>query len=325
MIDENDFKSIFKNEFIDFVEYKRLCGYKYSKETYSKFRRLDKFFLNQKLNKKEITIELIEKWINNNNDTSIANKNSKYRIITMFCNYLKRKGFQNIAILPDNPYFCKSKFIPYIFSKDEIIMILINLKNKINNRNGLLAYTAINIIYCCGLRKSELLNLKLKDLNIENKTITIYKSKNDVTRLIPLSPSLFKLLNNYINKNIYISNENFIFLNNITRDRVYRIILYYYKSALIQANIPKNYNDKLPRSHDLRHTFAIHTLDNMLNKGYKLYQCLPTLSVYLGHKSVYETEYYLKLAEIHFKDLTDKVLEYTSDIYVEKEFIYDEK
>lgn len=322
MNDVFKFKSIFKEEFIEFIKYKRLSGHEYNKKTYEKLITLDNFFDKENLNEKKITLDIIEKWLNRNSNVCELTKSTNYNTITSFSKFLISKDYKDIFIIPENPYHNKCLFIPYIYSKEEINKIFsILLANK-NNDNGLLIYTCISILYCCGLRRGELINLKLKDFNFENNTLIIEKGKNDVKRLIPLTEALSNLLKEYINHNIYTSNDDFIFNNKVSRNYLYMIIRTNFKDTMIEAGIRNISENKLPRLHDLRHTFAIHTLDNMLEHGFELYQCLPTLSVYLGHKSVYETEYYLRLVEVNFNEFTSKVLEYTSNLYQRKGEIY---
>lgn len=322
MNDFGKFKSIFRDEFIEFIKYKRLSGYEYTKRTCEKLITLDNFFDKENLTEKKITLDTIEKWLNKDPNYLEITKSTNYNTITSFSKFLISKDYKNIFIIPENPYNSKCLFIPYIFSKEEINRIFSILQTNKNNNKGLLIYTCISILYCCGLRKSELINLRLKDFNYENNILTIEKGKNDVKRLIPLTKTLSNLLKEYISLNVYTSNNDFIFNNKVTRNYVYTIIRTNFKDTMIQAGIRNISENKLPRLHDLRHTFAIHTLDNMLKHGFELYQCLPTLSVYLGHKSVYETEYYLRLAEINFNEFTNKVFEYTSNIYERKDKIY---
>lgn len=316
------FQSIFKEEIIEYIKYKKLCGYEYSKKTYGMLKRLDVFFKEQNLTEKKITTDITDKWFIKNPNNSKLTKSIKYNTITSFSKFLISKGYKDIFIIPENPYHCSCSFIPYIYSKEEIIKIFNILKANKTNENGFLIYTCISILYCCGLRVGELVNLKLKDFNYENNTLIIEKGKNNVTRLIPLTEKLTKLVKEYIDKNIYLSNDDFIFNNKISRDYLCNVIRTNFRKVLTQIEILNTYENKLPRLHDLRHTFAIHTLNNMLEKGFKLYECLPTLSVYLGHKSIYETEYYLRLPETNFKEVTNKVFEYTCDIYIRKDGIY---
>lgn len=317
------FRSIFKNEFIEFIKYKRLCGYEYNKKTCEKLKSLDYFFYKESLNEKKITLDIIEKWLNENPNVCMTTKSLKYGTITDFSKFLLLKNYKDIFIIPENPYHYKCLFIPYIYSKEEINKIFNILKMNKYKKKGLLIYTCISILYCCGLRVNELVNLKLKDYNYESNVLTIEKGKNNVKRLIPLNKALSKLLMEYINDNIYTSNSDFIFNNKIRRRYLCSIIRNEFKKVTIQLDIQTIQKNKAPRLHDLRHTFAVHTLNNMLKQGVGLYECLPTLSVYLGHSSVYETEYYLRLVETDFKELTTKVFEYTNILYKRKDKIYD--
>lgn len=325
MNDLVNFKSIFKDEFIEFVKYKRLSGNEYNEKTYRKFIDLDNFFKEENLIEKKITLDIIEKWLNKNPNNSEITKSIRYNTITAFSKFLITKDYKNIFIIPENPYHSRCLFIPYIYSKEEISRIFNILSTNKNNNNGLLLYTCISILYCCGLRIGELINLKLKDFNYENNTLIIEKGKNDVKRLIPLNTTLYNLLKEYISYNIYTSNNDFLFKNKVSRNHIYNLIRINFKDIMKNAGIQYISKNKLPRLHDLRHTFAVHTLDNMLEHGFELYQCLPTLSVYLGHKSVYETEYYLRLTERNFNDFTNKIFNYTSNIYERKDRIYNGK
>ena len=59
------------------------------------------------------------------------------------------------------------------------------------------------------------------------------------------------------------------------------------------------------RIHDLRHTFAVHTLEKMVNEKQDVYCTLPILSKYMGHSKVTSTEHYLRLVESNYKNIID--------------------
>lgn len=67
-----------------------------------------------------------------------------------------------------------------------------------------------------------------------------------------------------------------------------------------RAGISRLSTGKYPRIHDLRHTFSVHALEQMINNGHDPYCSLPILSTYLGHKSVESTEKYLRLTKEYF-------------------------
>jgi integrase len=88
-----------------------------------------------------------------------------------------------------------------------------------------------------------------------------------------------------------------------------------FRKLLIEANIPKRLNGRYPRIHDLRHTFCVRTLENIINTGADLYTSISHLSTYLGHHSITDTEYYLRLVDEQFTDITSKSEAYSPDLF----------
>ena len=72
-----------------------------------------------------------------------------------------------------------------------------------------------------------------------------------------------------------------------------------------------------PRVHDLRHTFAVHSLEKMVSEGKDIYCALPTLSTYLGHRGVESTEKYLRLTEESFRSIIDGMEIYYGGLFPE--------
>lgn len=58
-----------------------------------------------------------------------------------------------------------------------------------------------------------------------------------------------------------------------------------------------------PRLHDLRHTFSVHSLEQMVQQGFDIYSALPILSTYLGHRTIESTEKYLRLTSAAHNDI----------------------
>jgi integrase len=317
------FESVFKNELLDFIQYKRGLGYKYSEKTCNNFELLDRFFQEIKLSNKQINLEIIEQWLQKSNNYSIVTRTKYYSIIYMFTSYLVSLEYQNIIVPENNPYHGRSNFIPYIYSKDEInkIFNFVELQKNHNDNYNVL-YTCLCLLYNCGLRISEALNLKFKDFNIKNKTILIEHSKNDVTRIIPLSDTVFEILQKYTNEKEMSNIEEYLFYNSKKRLVAANQIRNYFRRVLKIIGIEPRYTGYLPRIHDLRHTFAVHTLIQMEEKGFDLYTSLPILSTYLGHKSIVETEYYLRLVKENDESIL-KSRDYVKEIYGKKEIFYE--
>ena len=86
-----------------------------------------------------------------------------------------------------------------------------------------------------------------------------------------------------------------------------------------KACIPLTQNGGLPRLHDLRHTFAVHSLDSMVAQGVDAYYVLPYLSVFMGHRSIAETEKYLRLTPTSFGDIIAALTPLYGDLFRQQE------
>lgn len=170
--------------------------------------------------------------------------------------------------------------IPEVLTVKEIdaIIAAVDMTQKEGQRNRAILET----LYSCGLRVSELCNLKLSDLYFEEGFIKV-DGKGGKQRLVPISPRAIKeikywLLDRKIGK-IKKGFEDYVFLarwgNNISRIMVFHLI----KELAKKANITKNISP-----HTFRHSFATHLLEGGANL--RAIQCM------LGHESIATTEIY---------------------------------
>ena len=319
-----EFNSIFKNELKDMIIFKRSNGYKYGQPICYRLQEMDKFFNKINLNRKYINQEIIDLWLKECTASSKVTQSKYFSAISNFCEYLRIASYENVIQPEAHNLRYHSDFIPYIFNNDEIQRIFkITKKKSYINQNFKTFYVMLSLYYCCGLRFSELHDLQLKDYNDNEQKIIINKSKNQITREIPLSSSSFNLLSKYIKNNNYSNSEDYIFIN-INNTRISAdMIRKYYQQILKEAVIPVRYDGKRQRIHDLRHTFAVNSLKQMQEKGFDLYTSTSVLSVYLGHKSIVETEYYLRLVQDEAQKCQEQVKQYTKELY-ESKVIYSE-
>lgn len=171
----------------------------------------------------------------------------------------------------------------------------------------------IRLLYGTGLRISEALSLKNRDVDLEKRSIHIRKGKNGEERLAPLSDTLTEVLKQYLHyrdkipvPHICDVNGFFFVSPNGTYCRSCSVYTWFRK-VLAESGIPFQGDHKGPRVHDLRHTFAVHSLVKMSKSGMDLYYSLPLLSVFLGHKSLGATEHYVRLtSEMYPNILNDQ-------------------
>lgn len=182
--------------------------------------------------------------------------------------------------------------MPEVLSTHEIqtMLSIIDLSEPQGVRNRAI----IETLYACGLRASELVNLKITGLFLDAGFVKIL-GKNNKERLVPIGGEAVKYLTMYIEhvrsklKNIKTGQENFVFLNNrghhLTRVMVFLIV----KQIAEKADVTKNISP-----HTFRHSFATHLVEGGAD--------LKAVQDMLGHESITTTEIYTHLDTEYLKE-----------------------
>ncbi|MBR8705601.1 site-specific tyrosine recombinase XerD [Bacteroides pyogenes] len=171
--------------------------------------------------------------------------------------------------------------LPEVLSVAEIDAIIsaVDRSKPEGQRNRAILET----LYSCGLRVSELVNLKLSDLYLDEGFIKV-EGKGSKQRLVPISPRAIHELRLYFSDRNGIEvkpgYEDFVFVSHRRGKSLSRIMIFHLiKELAVQANITKNISP-----HTFRHSFATHLLEGGANL--RAIQCM------LGHESIATTEIY---------------------------------
>jgi integrase len=171
------------------------------------------------------------------------------------------------------------------------------------------------ILYCCGTRINETLGIKKEDVDLDKGIIRLNEAKNDKQRYVVCGEDLRLLLNVYANRCFYLlSNDDYIFTNanggRIDEKSVYEN----HRAFLRHAGIPYVGGGEGPRIHDWRHHMAVYSFKQLTDSGLDMYVALPILSTYLGHKTIFATEKYVRLTlqlfpyiEEKFRGMTERI------------------
>lgn len=311
-----EFKSILKEELNNFIQFKKSCGYKYQ-YAITECKKIDNYWYELNLKKVEFNEEDVLNYAKRKSNESMSYFKNRLYVLKHFSLFLVKQGYKNIYVYDYPIKQNKYQYIPYIYTEDEFVTFINALDNS--NLYKKENYSIIfKLLYCTGLRLSEATHIKLKDINLENRTIMITNGKNCNIRLIGLSKSIFITLKTYlnnklINKDDYIfSTKNKSFISNSQIEHIFRKINDNCKIGLDAIN--------KPRIHDFRHGFAIKTLDTMYEKGYDYYTTLPILCKYMGHTDITHTEYYLKLTKYYHYKVIERENIYKNNIIPEVEY-----
>lgn len=298
-----------------FITYKRSLGLKYKieEDTLIRFSILS---LEYEIKEKTIPHELIEAYFKKRNGEKNITYNTRIGLINRFLNFSKKYDF--IFSLPEIPKLKNEKYQPYIFTSEEIgrfFKASDNLKHYTGSQRHIIAPILFRLIYSCGLRATEAINLKSEHIDWGHNTLTIYNGKNSKDRLVPFSDTVKSVLETYHIRYRMNDHENtFLFPSKYNKQLTRHMVYKWFRYTLEAAGIPHLGKGFGPREHDLRHSFCVHTLKNMQSQGIDLYVCLPLLSNYLGHVSIRETQDYLRLSAEFYPEIEKIMRKYTGNV-----------
>ena len=281
------------NKFIDYLKIQKnysdytMINYEKDLEEYLNFLNNKNYDYNDIDYKKcmDYLIYLDEKKYKKN---SISRKLSSLRTFYKFL-VLNNYSDNNPFILISSPK--KEKRIPKFINYQGIDEIF-NIPD-IKTMEGQREKVILEILYGSGIRVSELVNIKIKDIDFNNKTILIF-GKGSKERIVPFGDYALEALNTYINdgRNKYLGDNTSDYLivgknePNLTTRRIEQIINKLIKKTSIKMNITP---------HMFRHTFATHLLDNGCD--------LIAVQELLGHESLSSTEVYTHVSNEHLREV----------------------
>ena len=255
-------------------EYKDLLIRKrYSPNTLKVYTNMFQTFLNYYFEKEieDITEDDIRKYqdyLVQKKKVSISTQNQAINSIKFY--YEKVKGGDKMDIRIERPL--KEKKLPEIISENEVFKLLkvtTNVKHK----------ALITMLYSSGLRRSELINLRLKDVDYDKKLIFVRGGKGKKDRTTILADNAILVLKKYLD----LYNPNYWVFEGVGRKQYSSTSIV---SVLRKASVKSKLN-KIVRPHMLRHSFATHLLEQGVDLRY--------IQSLLGHSSAKTTEIYTQV------------------------------
>ncbi len=261
-------------------------------------KKLFNYLTANKLNSNPLTLDvkLLQAFIYQT--AKQINERSQARLISGLRNFFDYLIFENYR--ENNPTDLLElpkigRKLPDTLSESDIDLIInqIDLSSPEGERNRAMLET----LYSCGLRVSELVNLKISDLFFEEGFIRVI-GKGNKQRFVPINLSTIKYIYIYTNEirskmSVQKGFEDYVFLNRrgkqLTRNMVFIII----KKLVQKAGI-----DKKVSPHTFRHSFATHLLENGAD--------LRAIQQMLGHESITTTEIYMHLDKSFLQEVMQK-------------------
>jgi integrase len=300
-----EWKSCLAGHMQMFLTLKRMSGLKYEPQG-RLMEKFDEYCCHAGFTGSALSFELVDGFCHGVYYEKATTRYNKEKLLSGFAEYLCANGLESYIcpkILPK-----KHQAGPYIYSEEELGRFFQAIDayppHPLSNRH-LVDPLMFRMIYGCGLRISEALNLKLKNVDPDEGTITILQSKNDKDRKIPMASSLIDRCRKYHEEMHVFSDRDAYYFKSPLGDRLDQSTAYRrFREYLWAAGI--HHSGHGPRVHDLRHTYCVHCLKRWVLQGKDLTNLFPYLSAYLGHADFRGTQYYLRLTADLYPDIIQK-------------------
>ncbi|HCA28379.1 MAG TPA: hypothetical protein DEP23_01750 [Ruminococcaceae bacterium] len=309
------YHSVLGNEMTGFIQFRKTCGFD-CRELITVLNHLDSFLCSNSFKDKTLTEEMVLKWMK-----SLTVKPYTMRCylkdLTHFSKHLNSLGIE--AFIPERPKY-KSDYTPYIFTEDEWVRIIEAADNLIIPRcpwSSIQMPLFVRLLYGCGLRVNETLNLLAEDVDIKKGVLLIRIAKKRKQRFVPMDSSLTLICKRYI-RILQLKDENYLFRNKNgqkqNNDWAHNCFAHILNNAGIVFHRAKS-NERGPCLHCLRHTFVLQSLKKSANNGRAFDETVPFLSTYLGHDSIRETDKYLNFSYELYEEAAEQVNAYTNELF----------
>jgi len=241
--------------------------------------------------------------------------------VRQLAKYINRLGHEAYVIPPGIPGK-QPRYVPHIFSDQELQAFFAEIDrcpaNPHSPARHLVIPVLFRVLYCCGLRSSEVRRLSLEDVDLETGKLRIRESKGHKDRNVMMSKDLLELCRVYHSKVSCIFPDRLAFFPNPCGT--------YYNDSMIdfwfqlfwkRTGVSNICHGNPPRVHDFRHSFAVRRLNLWVQEEKDLNACLPYLCMYLGHAHLTETDYYLHFVPDFFPIFKQKTLEKCANLIPE--------
>lgn len=299
------YEGVFAELLTDFIVFKRSLGYKYESEAYELYR-FSKFSTTIKISEPRLTKDIVQAWCDKRPNEGHKNNRRRVCALRQFALYLNSIGHQGyIAPLASN--IRHYTYIPYIFTHREIERIFVNSDQLCPRRFStipIIIPVILRILYSCGIRISEAVKLRNRNVDLCEGILEIKDSKFGKDRLVPMSQSMVHICCQYYQVlHRHSCLDDYFFMKADRKAIAGNTVYKRFREILWESGISHGGKGSGPRLHDLRHTYAVHALKRAVDRGVDVYCALPVLSTYLGHASVEATSQYVRLTADAFPDI----------------------
>jgi integrase/recombinase XerD len=231
--------------------------------------------------------------------------------------WLGRQGIP-AYVLPGGTLPKPARYVPHIYTDSELAALFSQTDHCHYNSQVPLRHLVMPVlfrtIYACGLRASEARLLRTDDVDLDAGVLRIRDAKGGKDRQVPVSEPLQVRLADYHARVSGRRGGDWFFPGRAGQPLTLGNLEKNFRRFLWQARISHGGRGHGPRVHDLRHTFVVNNLRSWFAAGQDVAALLPVLQTYLGHSSIADTAYYLRLTAESYPDIIARIQHVLGDV-----------
>lgn len=279
--------------FTGYVRFKRSLGYAIPVSYQYVLRDIARFIAGRQPEPGIISRAAMEELTARRTGEAAPTQCKRITILRQFCLWLASTGHTPV-VPPEGLARYTTDFVPRIVSETEMARILVVADRDASEQRRLL----LRLLWCCGMRIGEACALTVADIDASTGIIMIAHAKGDRTRLLPISETLREYVADYLGRCGLMDADGTLPLmptarGNPPHSNNAGAAL---SPIFARAGVLTRHGKPI-RPHDLRHSYAVHALEKVVDDGLDAYAALPLLSTYMGHADIHSTEYYLRFTQ----------------------------
>jgi integrase/recombinase XerD len=300
------------------VAQKRAVGYKYVSEE-RVLARFEAFCRGEFPGLSTVTQASVEAWVASARRRGVtpATLQGLAAPVRELARWLGRRGVE-AYVLPAGVLARPARYVPHIYTDQELAALFAETDRchycpEVPFRH-LVMPVLFRTLYACGLRCSEARLLRPEDVDIDAGVLQIRDAKGGKDRQVPVTEPLRVRLADYLAQLAGRPGSDWFFPGRAGLPLTLGNVEKNFRRFLWQARISHGGRGRGPRVHDLRHTFAVNNLRFWFAQGENVSALLPVLQTYMGHASLSDTAYYLRLTAESYPDITARVQHAIGDV-----------
>lgn len=287
----------FLSQYLSYLAIEKNCSPLTISDYWLELKKFSEYIIKRVVDLSEVNISLIRSYIQKIKEDRNLSNTSIYKKIAILKSYFN--FLEDEEVITKNPtrkihFPRKEKQIPKVLTHQEFEWLIkcIRYSPARCRKNYIRDKLIFHMLYYCGLRRSELLNLDWDDVNLESKVLFIRSTKNKSDRIIPIHSKVLKLLELYLDQRLPLISRALI-----VGEKDKRLAITSFTSLINMHLMISGLKKKGYTAHSFRHSFATRLTEKNVN--------ILLVQRLLGHLSLDSTKIYVHFDSNNFRQAID--------------------